>query len=96
MVAPTVKMAKLNDNRYELSLEDDRGLIKCFVLRSFLVLNCLVVRPRGSPKESNSLRDFQRDIGDAWSWLNPARQNVGQGLQFIHRCPWGCGYRPRP
>ena len=31
MVAPTVKIAKLNDNRYEVSLEDDHGSIKCFV-----------------------------------------------------------------
>ncbi|MGA8690371.1 MAG: hypothetical protein WB662_10820 [Methyloceanibacter sp.] len=31
MVASTLRIAKLNDNRYEVSLEDDHGSIKCFV-----------------------------------------------------------------
>ena len=31
MVASTLRISKLNDNRYEVSLEDDHGSIKCFV-----------------------------------------------------------------
>jgi len=31
IVASTLRISKLNDNRYEVSLEDDHGSIKCFV-----------------------------------------------------------------
>jgi hypothetical protein len=31
MAGPAVKIAKLNDNRYEVSLESEHGLLKCYV-----------------------------------------------------------------
>jgi hypothetical protein len=31
MPYPTVKIAKLNENRYEVSLEGEHGILKCFV-----------------------------------------------------------------
>jgi hypothetical protein len=31
MASPAVKIAKLNDNRYEVSLESEHGLLKCYV-----------------------------------------------------------------
>jgi hypothetical protein len=31
MTQPTVKIAKLNNNRYELSVESEHGILKCFV-----------------------------------------------------------------
>jgi hypothetical protein len=31
MTQPTVKIAKLNNNRYEISVESQYGILKCFV-----------------------------------------------------------------
>jgi exosome complex RNA-binding protein Rrp42 (RNase PH superfamily) len=31
VVDPTWKIAKLNDSRYEVSLESDHGVVKCYV-----------------------------------------------------------------
>jgi hypothetical protein len=31
MTKPTVKIAKLNNNRYEISVESEYGILKCFV-----------------------------------------------------------------
>jgi hypothetical protein len=31
MTQPTVKIAKLNNNRYEISVESEYGVLKCFV-----------------------------------------------------------------
>jgi hypothetical protein len=31
MTQPTVKIAKLNNNRYEISVESEYGILKCFV-----------------------------------------------------------------
>ena len=31
MTQPTVKIAKLNNNRYEISVEGQYGVLKCFV-----------------------------------------------------------------
>ena len=31
MSKPTVKIAKLNNNRYEISVESEYGILKCFV-----------------------------------------------------------------
>jgi hypothetical protein len=31
MTQPTVKIAKLNGNRYEISVESEYGILKCFV-----------------------------------------------------------------
>jgi hypothetical protein len=31
MTQPTVKIAKLNNNRYEISVEGQYGILKCFV-----------------------------------------------------------------
>ena len=31
MTQPSVKMAKLNGNRYEISVEGEYGILKCFV-----------------------------------------------------------------
>jgi hypothetical protein len=31
MARPTVKIAKLNNNRYEISVENEYGILKCFV-----------------------------------------------------------------
>jgi hypothetical protein len=36
MAVPTVKIAKLNDNRYEVSLESEHGLLKCYVRAKLL------------------------------------------------------------
>jgi hypothetical protein len=31
MTQPTVKTAKLNNNRYEISVENQHGVLKCFM-----------------------------------------------------------------
>ena len=31
MTQPIVKIAKLNNNRYEISVENEHGILKCFV-----------------------------------------------------------------
>jgi hypothetical protein len=31
MTQPTVRIAKLNNNRYEISVESEHGILKCFV-----------------------------------------------------------------
>ncbi len=31
MAAPAMQIARLNDNRYEVSLQNDQGLVKCYV-----------------------------------------------------------------